>query len=118
MTVDLAQLAWIMYVLILGAVFFFVVYLVRILKDMLPVLKNLNVTLQKTNVILDDVQGIVGDTKEITDDVTVKYQQLNEMLSQVVSQFGGVFGSFFSKEEQPVSKESVVVNEQETKGSM
>ncbi|MGL4953193.1 MAG: hypothetical protein ACRC5Q_05260 [Culicoidibacterales bacterium] len=118
MTVDLAQLAWIMYVLILGAVFFFVVYLVRILKDTLPVLKNLNITLQKTNVMLDDVQSIVSDTKEITEDVTVKYQQLNEMLAQVASQLGGVFGNFFSKEEEPVSKESVVVNEQESKGSM
>lgn len=113
MTIDLSQLAWIMYVLILGAIFFFVVYLVRILKDTLPVLKNLNITLQKTNVMLDDVQSIVGDAKEITDDVTVKYRQLNEILAQVVSQFGGLFGGFFASDEKPKTEtDTVVVNDE------
>lgn len=124
MTVDLAQLAWIMYVLILGAVFFFVVYLVRLLGGILPVLKNLNITLQKTNVMLDDVQVIVGDAKEMTEDITVKYQQLNEMLSSVMEQFGGILGGKLSKKPTTQTssttttpKETVVVNENQTEGS-
>ncbi|MGL5295629.1 MAG: DUF948 domain-containing protein [Culicoidibacterales bacterium] len=118
MTIDLAQLVWIMYVLILGAVFFFIVYLVKLLMGLLPVIKNLNVTLEKTNVMLDDVQGIVSDTKEITDDVTVKYQQANEMLGQVSSQLGSVFGSFFSSDTKTEKADIINNDNEDEKGSM
>lgn len=126
MTVDLAQLAWIMYVLILGAVFFFVVYLVRLLGNILPVLKNLNITLQKTNVMLDDVQAIVGDAKEMTSDVTMKYQQLSELLASVMEQVGSIFGGKFGKkttaqttpDENPIKATAdSVVAEMQTEGS-
>lgn len=120
MTIDLSQLAWVMYVLILAGVFFFVIYLVRILKETLPILKNLNITLQKTNVMLDDVQAIVGDAKEMTDDVTNKYQQLNEILEQVVGQFGGLFSGFFAKEAKTEKADIVDTTDvdSDSKGSM